>query len=408
MIEEKTETGAASSFRILIVEDSAIQAAMLRRMLSNKNYSVSIARNGAEGLAMIKEAMPSLVITDVTMPVMDGYEMCRIIKYDSTLRTIPVILLTSLSDINDVIKGLHAEADSYITKPYEEKYLMSVIETLLINQWTDTIRETDNGLDVVLQGQRHTIKSDRKQIFNLLISIYEQTLIQNRELIKTQNKLKELNDHLEEKIRGRTADLEHTLKRLNESLDSIILVITTIVEMKDPYTAGHQKRVATLAAAIAKEMELMEEQIRHIYLAGIIHDLGKIWVPSEILSKPGRLSDIEVSFIQTHLQAGYDILKNVKFAWPLAEVVLEHHEKINGSGYPRGLKDKEIMLEAKILSVADTVEAMSSHRPYRPGMGIEIALDEITKNKGILYDPDTVDACVRLFREKGFKFSIGL
>ena len=178
------------------------------------------------------------------------------------------------------------------------------------------------------------------------------------------------------------------------------------VEIRDPYTAGHQRRVSNLARAIATEMGLSHDQIEGIRIAGIVHDLGKITVPSEILSKPGLISLIEHSLINTHPQKGFEILSSINFPWPIAQIVLQHHERINGSGYPAGLKKDQILLEAKVLMVADVVEAMASHRPYRPSRGVQLAMDEITKNKGILYDKRVVDACLRLFLNKGFKFDL--
>jgi len=199
-------------------------------------------------------------------------------------------------------------------------------------------------------------------------------------------------------------ELQHTLNKLRDGLEKIVQVITLMVEGKDPYTAGHQRRVADLARAIAKEMGLSNEQIEIIRIAGTIHDIGKINIPTEILSKPGRLNKSEFDIIKSHPRVGYKIIKKVDFPWPVADIILQHHERMDGSGYPQGLKGKDILLEARILAVADVVEAMSSHRPYREAMGIDKALEEIEKSKGKLYDPETVDACLRLFREKGFKF----
>ena len=197
---------------------------------------------------------------------------------------------------------------------------------------------------------------------------------------------------------------QHYLAQLQKSLEDTVRAIADIVEMRDPYTAGHQVRVADLAAAIARQMGLPDEQVQAIHLASIVHDLGKIKVPSEILSKPGQLSDIEYQLIKIHAQAGYDILKDISFPWPIAQMVLQHHERIDGSGYPQGLKANAIMLEAQILGVADVVEAMSSHRPYRPALGIDAALDEITKHRGVYFAPQVVDACLTLFKDKKFTF----
>jgi putative nucleotidyltransferase with HDIG domain len=179
--------------------------------------------------------------------------------------------------------------------------------------------------------------------------------------------------------------------------------MASAVETRDPYTAGHQIRSANLARTIATEMGLPHEKIEGIRVAGSIHDIGKLSIPAEILSKPTKLSEIEFSLIKEHARKGYEILKNVESPWPLAEIVYQHHERMDGSGYPRNLKGEEILIEARILTVADVVEAMASHRPYRPGLGIDAALNEIEKNRGIFYDKAVADACLRLFREKGIK-----
>jgi putative nucleotidyltransferase with HDIG domain len=194
------------------------------------------------------------------------------------------------------------------------------------------------------------------------------------------------------------------LKQLRQNMGNIIDTLVATVESRDPYTAGHQKRVSDLARSIAIAMDLSHSRIETIRMAAQIHDIGKIAIPSEILSKPSKLTQIEYDFIKTHSQNGYDILKNIDFPGPVAEAILQHHERINGSGYPSGLNGDKILLEAKIIIVADVVEAMSSHRPYRPKLGIDIALEEIVKNRGILYDPGIVDICVKLFKEEGFTF----
>ncbi|MDP3285484.1 MAG: HD domain-containing protein, partial [Desulfobacterales bacterium] len=191
---------------------------------------------------------------------------------------------------------------------------------------------------------------------------------------------------------------------LRKSINGIIQAMALTVETRDPYTSGHQVRVAKLAKMIAGEMNLSPDQAEGINMAAAIHDIGKISVPAEILSKPSKLSDIEFQLIQIHPEAGYNIVKDIEFPWPIATIILQHHERMNGSGYPQGLKGEEILLETRILSVADVVEAIASHRPYRPAFGIDIALKEISNMKGILYDTAAVDACLRLFNEKGFMF----
>lgn len=193
-------------------------------------------------------------------------------------------------------------------------------------------------------------------------------------------------------------------EKLEQLLMQTIGAISATVEARDPYTAGHEQRVAQLASAIAIEMGLSAETVHGISLASSIHDLGKIRVPAEILSKPGRLNPIEYELVKIHSQTGYDIIKDIEFPLPIALMVLQHHERLDGSGYPQGLKDGQILLEAKIMGVADVVEAMSMHRPYRPGLGIDAALDEISRHRGVMYDADVVDSCVALFREKKFSF----
>ena len=196
--------------------------------------------------------------------------------------------------------------------------------------------------------------------------------------------------------------LRESVGNLRKALGGTIRAIASVVETKDPYTAGHQRRVADIARAIAQEMKLPRERIDGLRMAGIIHDIGKVSVPSEILSSPRKLSSLEFSLIKTHAQSGHDIVREIEFPWPIARIIIEHHERLDGSGYPNALTGDQILPESRILAVADVVEAMATHRPYRPSLGLEAALDEITQNRGRLYDPEVVDACLRLFREKDY------
>jgi putative nucleotidyltransferase with HDIG domain len=198
--------------------------------------------------------------------------------------------------------------------------------------------------------------------------------------------------------------ISRNLESLRQAMAGFIRTMSLTVETRDPYTAGHQHRVSDLARNIAQELKLPPVQIEGVRMAAIIHDLGKIYVPSEILNRSGKLDDIEFSMIKQHPQVAFDILRNVDFPWPIADIVYQHHERMNGSGYPRGLAGETISLEARIIGVADVTEAMSSHRPYREALGIEMALAEIVQNKDTLYDPDVVDACVHLFIDKGYTF----
>jgi hypothetical protein len=196
-------------------------------------------------------------------------------------------------------------------------------------------------------------------------------------------------------------DRDAVLKRLEQSMEKTIEAIAATVEMRDRYTAGHEQRVARIATAIATDMGLPADKAQGIRLASIVHDLGKIGIPAEILSKPGKLSRNEYELIKEHPQIGYDILKGVDFPWPIAQAILQHHERMDGSGYPNGLKGEAILLDARIIAVADVVEAMTSHRPFRTALGLEAALAEIEKGRGRLYDPAAVDSCLKLFRAGG-------
>jgi PAS domain S-box-containing protein len=198
--------------------------------------------------------------------------------------------------------------------------------------------------------------------------------------------------------------LEDGMRSLTKAIDGTVEALSRMSEARDPYTAGHQRRVSTLVSAIGREMALSDEQINGLGVAGAIHDLGKIQVPAEILNKPGFMTEIELSIIRMHPRVGYEILKNIDFPWPIADIVVQHHERIDGSGYPDGIRNDEILLEAKVLAVADVVEAMASHRPYRPALGIDQALDEIERNSGHLYDADVANACLKVFSDGAFEF----
>jgi HD-GYP domain-containing protein (c-di-GMP phosphodiesterase class II) len=199
-------------------------------------------------------------------------------------------------------------------------------------------------------------------------------------------------------------ELRQSKKMLAHFIEDIALMIAEIVEIRDPYIIGHHQRVCALATAIAQEMELPAAKIEGVRIASLVYDVGKVNLPTEIVSKPGKLVEVELNLVKNHPRTGYEILKKVDFPWPIAEIVFQHQEKIDGSGYPRGLKGNEILVEAKILGVANVVEAMISNKSYRPPLSIEEALMEITKYKDILFDPEVVDVCVKLFREKGFEF----
>jgi PAS domain S-box-containing protein len=704
--------------KILLVEDSAVEAEVLRRVLVKAGYQVVLAKDGGQGLQVLREQACALVISDIQMPLMDGYELCEQIKHDEGLWNIPVILVSALAESEDIIRALNVGVDGYLTKPCAENILLGRIHALLAVPQHRSRPDERRVEQIELNGRHHSIAADSRQLLNLLLSLYENTLSQNQELIAAQAQLNRFNNFLEDQVQARTAALResearyrritegltdylysvrieggqaaettqspacvvvtgykpgdfvanpnlwiqmvapedrervmeharqimagedvptiehriirkdgetrwvsdttillkdasgrlvsydgvikdiserkqaesalnhvnralvaislvnrqlvyareenellqaicqavverggyrmawvgyaqqdadktvkimahaghddgyldnihvtwaesergmgptgrvirsgtmqlcqdfaddprhlpwrdaarkngyaasialpladaagevfgaltvyaaevntftpaevnlleemagdlafgvrtlHTrherdlaqkqsqlyLSQLQDSLTGTVRAIASIVEMRDPYTSGHQVRVADLAAAIARQMGLPEDRVQGIHLASIVHDLGKIKIPAEILSKPGLLSDIEYQLIKTHAQAGYDILKDISFPWPIAQMALQHHERVDGTGYPQGLKGEAFMLEARILSVADVVEAMSSHRPYRPALGTAEAMAEIIKHRGTYFDPQVVDACLILFEEKGFAF----
>jgi len=227
------------------------------------------------------------------------------------------------------------------------------------------------------------------------------------QLIKELQKIREKVAGLEE-VKLKYNQVDKKLKQAHEKLQKIIEgttnIITKVVEIRDPYSTGHQQRVSKLATVIAQEMKLPQDKIEGVRLASLVHDVGKVNLPTEIVSKPSKLVEVEFNLLKNHPRVGYEILKKVDFPWPIAEIVFQHQEKIDGSGYPRGLKGDDILIEAKILGVANVVEAMSSYKSYRPALSINEALTEIVENKNVLFDPEVVDICVNLFKEKGFKF----
>jgi len=237
-------------------------------------------------------------------------------------------------------------------------------------------------------------------------------LQENKRLIELINKknveLLELNKILKERTKDKTDDLLAQTEKLKESykksqiiLDGIVKTLSMIVETRDPYTSGHEDQVAKIACKIAKEMELSEEQIAAIHVAATLHDIGKISVPSEILTKPGRLSNLEREIIKTHCKVANDILINIEFPYPVAEIIFQHHERMDGSGYPRGLKGDNIAIEARIIGAADVMDAMASYRPYRPALGVDAAIEEIVTFRGITYDSAVVDACLKIYKDTG-------
>ena len=333
---------------ILAVDDTPASLKLLTELLKAEGYNVRSAINGELALKSTLSNPPELVLLDIRMPDMDGFEVCRQLKAQAETSHIPVIFVSALTDTDEKLHGFELGAVDFVTKPYQREELLARVRTHL---------EVDR-----------------------------------------------LRNHLEDLVDERTKKLTESQERLRTTMLDFITSLGATIEARDPYTAGHQRRVAHLAVAIARELSWPDDQIEGLYLASVVHDFGKIRIPAEILSKPGRLSELEFGFIKLHPETGYEILKSVDFPWPIAQTVLQHHERLDGSGYPYGLKENEILPEAKVLSVADVVEAMISHRPYRAALGLDVALDEITRHRGVLYDSVVVDTCLKLFREKGYVF----
>jgi putative nucleotidyltransferase with HDIG domain len=407
--QERTAKGQG---KILVLEDSKPQAQRLMGILRERGYSVIAAGDGMEGLRTLTGSKPDLIISDIWMPKLDGYGFCNALKKDRELAHIPVILLTSLSEPKDIVEGLNAGADYYLTKPYSKGLLLSMVNSIIADRDSSKARNGAHTFEVSTRGKRERITADPQQVVNFLFSTFENLVFHNRELSLTRQELKSTNDRLEERIREKTLSLEQEVaerKRANEvltqTLNGTVVALARAVEMRDPYTAGHQMRVSELATRIARELDFSEDRLEGVRVMGLLHDIGKIIVPAEILTKPSGLTDYEFLFIKAHSQAGYDILKEIQFPWPVATAVLQHHERLNGSGYPLGLPGDRIMMEAKILAVADVTESMSSHRPYRPALGIDAALEEIIGNRAILYAPEAADALVKVLKTNGWRES---
>ncbi|OGP88414.1 MAG: hypothetical protein A2031_10075 [Deltaproteobacteria bacterium RBG_19FT_COMBO_43_11] len=359
---------------ILIVDDEESILNAFKRILADEDYDIHTASDGLDGLKKLRAAQKpfSLIISDQRMPVMNGVQFFAKAKeiFPDAVR----ILLTGYADADAIIDavnkgGIHL----YFTKPWREEELIAHIKQSL--------------------SQTELLMENRRLV----------------ELTKKQNEeLGQLNKTLEAKVIEKTSDLLAKAEELKVSyekaqmiLDGTVKTMSKIVETRDPYTSGHEAKVAIISCKIAEEMGLPKEQIEAIHIAATLHDIGKISVPSEILTKPGRLSDLEMEIIKTHCRVAYDILKTIKFPYPVADIILQHHERMDGSGYPQGLKGENILLDARIIGIADVIDAMASHRPYRPALGVDVAMEEIVKFKGKLYDSTVVNACLKIYKTAG-------
>ena len=351
-----------SNAEILIVEDSPLEAEILRRCLDKAGYRITVAKNGEEGLQVARARHPALVVSDINMPVMSGYELCRRIKHDGALWNIPVILLTSLSEPENIIQAINAGTDSYITKPFIETILLERIHSLLATPIRRKRVEERRREKVEYDGKPYAVAGGGQQILSLMLSVYGNSLAQNRDLMHVQTQLNLLNDNLNEQVRERTAELRQVLEQT-------ITAVTLTLEKRDPYDAERQQRVDRLAAAIATDM---------------------------------GFSPAQLESLKQRTRKGLEIAKDISLPWLVAQMLLQHQERMDGAAIPQGLKSEQIMLEARILAVADVLEAMMAFRPYRAALGMDAALDTLTQGRGTQFDPAVVDACLRVVNKPGY------
>lgn len=446
------------SKKILLVEDESTTILILSKFIEDMGHRIiRTVSTGEDAVHETIQSGPDLILMDIVLEgSIDGIEAVRQINETSG---IPVIYITSSSDDVTLKRALTTNPAGYIVKPVDKKELKSAIDlALLRHEMEDKLKESELRFFTILNSIGEAVfVMDTGDLITYVNPIAEKIT----ELTIDKLVGKKFTDVMKIKYNGMhagesagTADihynyfitpsgknvpidfslspindingektgsviilrddaervkfetrLKESLIKIKKSVSGIIQAMAQTLETRDPYTAGHQRRVAEIARTIAIEMQLPDEQVEGIFMAGTIHDLGKICIPTEILSKPGKLSAIEFELIKTHPQIGYDILKTIEFPWPLAEMVYQHHEWLNGSGYPRGLSGENILLGARILCVADVVEAMASDRPYRPALGIDAALSEISNKMGVLFDKDIVKICIRLFREKKYRMA---
>jgi putative nucleotidyltransferase with HDIG domain len=337
--------------QILIVDDEKSIRTTLKLFLEREGFVVDLAETALQAMELLELGDYDILITDIVMPKMTGVEFLK--EIHQSVHDVPVIMMTGEPTVETAVISLQIGAFDYLYKPIQKESLIKTVKQAAI------VRE------LALQ----------KKVLEL-------------EKIEYQKNLESL-------IAQRTEDLD-------KSMQSSIKIMTSLVDLRDPYTSGHQIRTGNLSAEIGRKLGLSEFEAIGLKVAGYLHDIGKLSLPAEILVKPSKLSHFEFEMIKTHSESGYYILKELLLPWPVADIIYQHHERLDGTGYPRGLKDKEILKEARILAVADIAEAMASHRPYRPSLGLEAALSEIDMRKGSSLDSDVVIACMELLTRDGY------
>ena len=455
-----------SKKEILIVEDERIIAEDIKRTLQDFGYRVEkTLQTGEDAIKYAEENDPALVLMDIHLDgKLTGIEAAQIIndKFD-----IPFVYLTAYADEKTLKKAKITQPFGYVLKPFEDRELHATIEMafykykmeknlkenkIFLRQVIDTnpnyiyVKDKDGKYIMVNQTFVELMDCNYDDIINKTDEELAPSFLLNEEEVqkfinynKNENSLEKkyltekcflLKDNKEKwlqiskvplKIEDRSDNvlgvivdvtdkkraeikLKASNKKLKKLLNATVDGLVSAVEMRDPYTAGHQKRVAKLSVAIAKELGLSKDRIDGIRMASRLHDLGKMYIPSEILTKPGPLTESEYNLIKMHPETGYDVLKDIDFPWPIAKMVLQHHERIDGSGYPDHLSGEDIIIEAQIIGLADTIEAITSHRPYRETLGVYTALKEVSEDKGVLFRPHLVDVATKLFKENKFEF----
>jgi PAS domain S-box-containing protein/putative nucleotidyltransferase with HDIG domain len=448
---------------VLVVDDDVALSKTLADILRVKGYVPTAVGTGRAALQQIEREWPIVAVIDLRLPDIDGLEVLQRIKNASP--DTECIVLTGYASESSAIEAINLGAYSYIRKPYDVEQLLLTIQRAVerkaaeqaLRVSEERYRElVENASDIIfttdLAGRITSSNPAASRVFGYTIEEILQLnvvdivapehvpLLRRRVLAKSHSARHSepyelltaskdgspvwvevstrlvLKDGQPASVEGIARDitarkraeeeLQRSVELLQTTLEQTVYSLAAAVETRDPYTAGHQQRVADLAFEVAVELGLSEHQSRGVHMAGLIHDVGKIHIPAEILSKPTRLTEVERNLVRTHPRVGHDILKSIEFPWPVADIVLQHHERIDGSGYPSGLSGEDILLEARILAVADVVEAMASHRPYRPAHALEEALQEIETHRGTLYEASVVDACLRVVEKNGAELGL--